>query len=76
MRDETTIGTSADIPAAGFLVKPVQAKIIRSAAGHKVIALGGWRAVKINGAKVTGERELKPNDIIVVAGATMTYRPA
>lgn len=76
MRDETTIGKGANLPVDGFLVKPVQAKIIRSASGHKVIALPGWRAVRVNGEKIASERELKTNDIIVVAGTTMTYRLA
>ena len=76
MREETSVGTMADIPAKGFLVKPVQAKILKTSAGHKVMAMGGWRAVKVNGLKVVGDRDLKAGDVIIIAGSKLTYRPA
>lgn len=76
MREETSVGTMADIPAKGFLVKPVQAKILKTSAGHKVMAMGGWRAVKVNGQKVVGDRDLKAGDVITIAGSKLTYRPA
>jgi pSer/pThr/pTyr-binding forkhead associated (FHA) protein len=74
-RDVTTIGTQADIPARGFLIKPVQAEIIKTPAGHKLVAKGGWRAVKVNGSKVTSH-DLKAGDVITIAGATLTYKQA
>jgi pSer/pThr/pTyr-binding forkhead associated (FHA) protein len=76
VKEETSIGGQADIPAKGFLVKPVQARIVKSAAGHRIIAAGGWRAVRVNGQKLVGERELKPSDLIEIAGTKMTYRSA
>lgn len=76
MREETVIGTAGDIPCKGFLVKPVQAKILKSSVGHKIVTMGGWRAVRVNGQKVSGDRDLKSGDVIVIAGARFTYRPA
>jgi len=76
VKEEVTIGALADIPAKGFLVKPVQAKIVKSPSGHKLIPLGGWRAVRVNGVKVTGECLLKSSDVIQIAGDKLTYRTA
>lgn len=77
LKDETALGSAdnADIPAKGFLVKPVQAKVIRNQAGHRIVALGGWRAVKVNGQKVA-DAPLKQGDVIQIASASFTYRPA
>jgi pSer/pThr/pTyr-binding forkhead associated (FHA) protein len=77
LKDETSLGSAdnADIPAKGFLVKPVQAKVIRNQAGHRIVALGGWRAVKVNGQKVA-DAPLKQGDQIQIAGASFTYRSA
>ncbi|MBA3710005.1 MAG: FHA domain-containing protein [Planctomycetes bacterium] len=76
IREETTIGSKgADVPCKAFLVKPIQAKIVRSGEGHKVVNAGGWRAVRVNGAKITSQ-DLKAGDIILIAGATFTYKPA
>jgi len=77
LKEETTLGAadSVDIPAKGFLVKPVQAKVVRSQAGHRLVALGGWRAVRVNGQKVA-DAPLKAGDIIVIASTAFTYRPA
>jgi predicted component of type VI protein secretion system len=43
LKDETLLGSSpgADIPAKGFLVKAVQAKIVRAAGGHHPGSLPG-----------------------------------
>lgn len=77
LKDETTLGKAdnADIPAKGFLVKPVQAKIVRAQAGHRIVALGGWRGVTVNGQKIT-DAPLKQGDVIAIAGTSFTYRPA
>lgn len=77
LKDETTLGAadSIDIPAKGFLVKPVQAKVVRNQAGHRIVAMGGWRAVKVNGQKVV-DAPLKAGDVIQIAGTSFTYRPA
>ena len=77
LKDETTLGSSpgADIPAKGFLVKAVQAKIVKASGGHHLINLGGWRAMKVNGRKVS-DAMLKPGDVIIVAGSVFTYKQA
>ena len=76
LKDETTLGKGgADIPANGFLVKPLQAKVVRGPSGHRLVSLGGWRAVKVNGQKVT-DAPLKAGDVISIAGNVFTYRPA
>lgn len=74
-REVTTIGTQADIPARGFLIKPVQAEILKTATGHKIIAKGGWRSVKVNGNKVT-VKDLNAGDIVTLGSATLTYKQA
>ncbi len=76
LRDETTIGTGADVPAKGFLVKAVQAKIVKTAVGHKLFSLGGWRSVKVNGTTVKSDRDLRPGDKITIAGTSITYKQA
>jgi len=77
LKEETTLGKgdSVDIPAKGFLVKPVQAKVIRAQSGHRIMSLGGFRAVKVNGLKVA-DAPLKSGDVITIAGSTFTYRQA
>ncbi len=77
LKDETLMGSSpgADIPAKGFLVKAVQAKIVKAAGGHHLISFGGWRGVYVNGRKVT-DAMLKPGDVITIAGRVFTYKPA
>ncbi|MBN8526564.1 MAG: FHA domain-containing protein [Planctomycetes bacterium] len=77
LKDETVLGAAdnADIPAKGFLVKPVQAKVVKNQAGHRIVSQGGWRAVKVNGQKVA-DAPLKQGDVIQIAGSSFTYRPA
>lgn len=74
-REVTTIGTQADIPARGFLIKPVQAEILKTATGHKIIAKGGWRSVRVNGNKVT-VKDLNAGDVVTLGSATLTYKQA
>ncbi len=76
-KDETTVGaaTAADIPAKGFLVRPIQAKIVKAGNGHHLIATGGWRAVRVNGQK-TSDSALKAGDVITIAGHVFTYKQA
>jgi hypothetical protein len=76
LKDETTLGTAADIPARGFLVKPLQAKVVRVGAAHRLVVFGGWRAVRLNGHKISGDASLKAGDVIEIAGSRFTYRPA
>lgn len=75
VKSETTIGKGleADIPAKGFLVKPIQAKVIKTDVGHRIVAMGGWRSVRVNGAKVI-EGPLKNGDVIRIAGVSLTYK--
>jgi pSer/pThr/pTyr-binding forkhead associated (FHA) protein len=77
VKEETTIGKGpgSDLPARGFLVKPVQAKLVKNGAGHRLISMGGLRGVKVNGQKVS-DALLKPGDVIAIAGTVLTYRQA
>ena len=77
VKEETTMGKGpgADLPARGFLVKPIQAKVIKSTTGHRLVTMGGFRTVKVNGKKIT-DHVLKQGDIISIAGNVMTYRPS
>ena len=75
-REETTVGSAADIPAKGFLVKPIQARILKTSGGHRIRTESGWRSVSINSAKLVGERDLRAGDVIVIAGARLTYKQA
>lgn len=73
LKDETSIGTSADVPVKGFLVKAIQAKVLRVGAVHRINASGGWRSVRVNGVKVT-DAALKAGDVILIAGTSITYK--
>jgi len=77
VKEETTIGKGpgSDLPAKGFLVKPVQAKVVKNGAGHRLISMGGLRSVKVNGQKVN-DALLKAGDVITIAGVILTYKPA
>lgn len=77
VKEETTIGKGpgSDLPAKGFLIKPVQAKLVKNGTGHRLISMGGLRGVKVNGQKVS-DALLKPGDVITIASTTLTYRPA
>ncbi len=74
MKAETVIGSAgADIPVKGFLVKPIQAKLVKNGPTHRLVSGGGWRTVKVNGVKVA-EHDLRAGDLITIAGVTLTYR--
>jgi pSer/pThr/pTyr-binding forkhead associated (FHA) protein len=76
IREETSIGKAgADIPCKAFLVKPIQAKVVRNGEGHRVVSSGGFRAVRVNGQKVATQ-DLKVGDIITIAGHSFTYKQA
>ena len=74
-KTDTTIGKGidADIPIKGFLVKPIQAKVVKTDNGHRIVSLGGLRGVKVNGSKVS-DKPLQPGDVINIAGTQMTYK--
>lgn len=76
IREETTIGKAgADVPCKAFLIKPVQAKIVRNGDGHRLVSMGGLRAVRVNGQKIASH-DLKPGDTILIAGHAFTYKQA
>ncbi len=76
IREETSIGKAgADIPCKAFLVKPVQAKIVRAGEGHRLVSMGGLRKVRVNGQKIASH-DLKTGDTIVIAGHSFTYKQA
>ncbi|MDA3961591.1 MAG: FHA domain-containing protein [Planctomycetota bacterium] len=74
-KTETTIGKGidADLPIKGLLVKPIQAKVIKTDQGHRMVSTGGFRSLRVNGAKVS-EKTLQPGDVIVIAGTMITYK--
>jgi pSer/pThr/pTyr-binding forkhead associated (FHA) protein len=74
-KQDTVIGKGdvADVPLKGFLVKSVQARLSKTDEGHRLISQGGWRSVLVNGVKVR-MADLKPGDVITIAGISMTYR--
>jgi len=76
-KEETSLGSgdAVDLPVKGFLVKPVQAKILKTTSGHRLIGCGGWRSVRVNGHKIT-DAALKAGDIIVIAGRSFSYQSA
>jgi pSer/pThr/pTyr-binding forkhead associated (FHA) protein len=77
LKEEITIGSDAtsDLPAKGLFVKGIQAKILKTSNGHRLISAGGLRSVKVNGQKVS-DAMLKPGDVIVIAGSDYTYKLA
>ena len=75
MREETAIGSDAEIPVKGFLVKKIQARVLKTATGHRVVWTGGWRGMKVNGVK-SSSHDLRAGDMIVIAGTTLTYKQA
>jgi pSer/pThr/pTyr-binding forkhead associated (FHA) protein len=77
LKEETTLGkaTDCDVPARGFLVKPVQAKVVKFKEGHRLVSLGGFRSVKVNGQKVV-DAPLKAGDVIAIAANAFTYKQA
>ncbi len=75
VKQETIIGKipGADIPVRGMFVKPIQAKVIKSDSGHRLVSMGGFRSVKVNGRKVS-DSNLNPGDVLQVAGVIMHYK--
>ena len=57
----------------GMLVKPLQAKVSKIDNGHRLISLGGMRAIRVNGQKVR-DAILRPGDVITIAGTVITYK--
>jgi pSer/pThr/pTyr-binding forkhead associated (FHA) protein len=68
-------GADADLPIKGMLIKPVQARLMHSDKGYRLMSLGGWRAVRVNGRKVS-EALLHDGDVITIAGTTITFKKA
>lgn len=75
VKSDTTIGKGedADIVVKGFLVKAIQAKVVKTDTGHRILSLGGWRKVKVNNV-VVQEGLLRDGDVIQIAGMQITYR--
>lgn len=74
-KTDTSIGKGldADLPVKGLFVKPIQAKIVKTDQGHRLVGTGGWRSLRVNGVKVS-EKTLEPGDVIVIAGTVITYK--
>jgi pSer/pThr/pTyr-binding forkhead associated (FHA) protein len=77
VKSDTLIGKGmdADVVAKGMFIKPVQAKVIKADNGHRLLALGGLRKVRINGSKIQ-DAALRDGDIITLAGLTIVYKKA
>lgn len=75
VKSDTTMGKGddADLVVKGLFVKPIQAKVLKTDSGHRIMSLGGLRKVKVNGVAVK-EGLLRDGDVIAIAGATITYR--
>jgi len=77
VKSDTSLGKGedADIIVKGFLVKPIQAKVLKTDGGHRIISLGGWRKLRVNGI-VVHEGLLRDGDQLRLAGTTIVYRKA
>ena len=75
VKQETIIGKipGADVPVKGLFVKAIQAKVIKSDSGHRIVSMGGFRSVKVNGRKVS-DATLNAGDMIQVAGVVLSYK--
>lgn len=75
VKQETIIGKipGADIPVKGLFIKPIQAKVIKSDSGHRLVSMGGFRGVKINGRKVKNAN-LNVGDVLQVANVVIHYK--
>lgn len=75
VKQETIIGKvdGADVPVRGLFVKSIQAKVIKSDSGHRLVSMGGFRGVKVNGRKIS-DANLTPGDMIQVAGIVISYK--
>lgn len=79
IKKETSIGkgVEADVPVQGFLVKAIQAKVVKTDKGYEILSCGGWRGVQVNSKKVGAQPlPLAPGDHIVIAGKTIVFKKA
>ncbi len=65
-------GSRCDLRIDGWFVKNEQASIIKQQYGFKIVHEGGWRALRINGAKVR-ETMLQAGDVITIAGNRISF---
>ena len=75
VKQETIIGKmdGADVPVKGMFIKAIQAKIIKADSGYRLVSMGGFRGVKVNGRKASNHN-LTPGDMIQVAGVVISYK--
>lgn len=67
LEKETTLigsGDTVDIKTPGITIASVAAAIVRSGAKYSLRFMGGFTKPKVNGEKVSGDRELKSKDRI------------
>lgn len=67
LEKETTLigsGDTVDIKTPGITIASVAAAIVRSGAKYSLRFMGGFSKPKVNGEKVSGDRELKSKDRI------------
>jgi predicted component of type VI protein secretion system len=65
-------GSQCNLRIDGWLVKSVQATVIKQQYGYKIVHEGGWRALRVNGAK-TQETMLSAGDVITIAGNRISF---
>lgn len=68
-------GPDNDVPIKGLLVKPLQAKVMKTESGWRLMSFGGWRSVKVNDVKIV-DAVLKHGDRIEVAGTFIVFKKA
>lgn len=70
----TTIGKShlCDLRIGGLFVKAEQAYVTKTDIGYKITHTGGWRALRVNGAKCD-EIILSAGDVITIAGNKISF---
>jgi pSer/pThr/pTyr-binding forkhead associated (FHA) protein len=74
----TVLGRSsdADVPLRGWLIARRHAVIERTVAGnYRLVHVGGWRVVRVNGAPVR-ERVLQDHDRIAIGNNVFQFFPA
>jgi pSer/pThr/pTyr-binding forkhead associated (FHA) protein len=64
---------SCDLILSGWFIAPAQCYIIRRDKGFYIVPQKSWVATLINGKKISGERLLRPGDIIKIRQNTIRF---
>ena len=77
LEKETTLigsGAGADIKTPGLTIAAIAAAIIRSGGKYTLKPMGGFAKPKLNGEKVSGEKELKNKDRVELGQYQFEFR--